>query len=148
MKTAIAKTLMNAKIVLAAQIDVAKKSAKMTTSLMTTKMTELDTFISGKSRNAWVNTEKFNVYLRKGWRILGNERFEALDIATVSIINLSERGQGHFTKLLAEIVEKCPFDFIYVENVQEERFAKFFERNGWTRDARLESDYCYYKRVK
>lgn len=94
----------------------------------------------------WIMEGEVKAYLRASRRNIGEQKTFVLDVATVDVEKQHQR-QGHFKRFLAEVERVCPFPFIYVECVQYDWLGAFLERNGWTRDARYESDLNYYKQL-
>ncbi len=92
--------------------------------------------------NRWLETRKIKVYVRKSKRIL-NEigSFICFDIANINIKE-SQRGKGIFTEFLNKSHEMNPWQVTYIENVLEERFQKFFEKQGFIKEINLPS---YFK---
>ena len=81
--------------------------------------------------NEWLNGDDMSVYVRRSVpRILNDgEKYVTLDIAS---INVYQQSQGHFTAFLAEAEKLNPWPAIYVENVLQPRFEKFFKKKGYT----------------
>jgi hypothetical protein len=70
----------------------------------------------------------------------------------VANITVTERfrGRGEFKRLVRAIAaSQEPDRYVYVENVQEERFAAYFRRTLWTEstDIGLGGTPCFYKRA-
>lgn len=79
--------------------------------------------------NEWLNGDDMNVYVRKSMpRPINGGRYVTLDIASVGVY---KKGQGLFTKFLAEAEKLNPWPAIYVESVQEPRFGYFLLRMGY-----------------
>ena len=87
-----------------------------------------------ETNNTWINDNIMNIYIRFSKRPSINKDknnknlYSVLDIANVSV-NKAFRDKGIFTRFLNECLKIGFFDFIYVENVLDERFKSFFIRN-------------------
>jgi hypothetical protein len=96
----------------------------------------LDEFLDGPYDRAWIEHPTLEVYLRLIPRYLDGTRYpRVLDIGTVDVKPCHQKGEGHFTRFLAEVIaaaEARGIPALYVQNVQTARFAAFFERNGFT----------------
>lgn len=88
----------------------------------------------------WLKTKKVEVYVRITQRYLGEGTVESIDIANLEIKKEKNRGKGWFTSFLDQVEElaiksgRC----VYIESIQQERFAAFFIRRGYSR-----SQTCY-----
>ena len=108
----------------------------------------LNFLASDTSRNEWLETSTFSIYVRKGLKVFDQETFtRTLDIASVTC-NLP--GEGLFTLLLQKIEEDLPslnFKGIFIENVQNERFAEFFRKRKFSRSETIGigGTPCFYK---
>ncbi len=84
--------------------------------------------------NRWLEDPSIRVYVRRGYRLLGEQSLGSrlatvLDIANVEA---SARGQGRFTKFLDYVERNEPFEGVFIENVLDLRLANFFLRRGYT----------------
>ncbi len=89
--------------------------------------------------NRWLETKKIKVYVRRSQRLINGSQFTCFDIANINVKE-SQRGKGIFTEFLNKAHEMNPWEVTYIENVNDERFRKFFEKQGFIR-----SDINYYK---
>lgn len=99
---------------------------------------QIEAFIRGKEKNKWIADDGMKVYVRKANR-LGKK---ALDIGTVEAY---EHGKGNWKRFVG-ILRTCDlsaFELIYVENVMNERFAKWFVANGWMGCNPSDYDVCF-----
>lgn len=99
---------------------------------MKSLLDEIEEFIVSKIWNKWINTPLADVYVRKSRRIGPNERIivKTLDVASIT---MHEEGRGTFHGLLPEImklINRHGIDYVYIENVLDERFAKYLARHG------------------
>lgn len=82
--------------------------------------------------HAWVSFNDFNVYVRRGYHNLGTGvLFQTFDLAN---FDMAERlqGKGRFAKLIAHLCGVLDDKkFLYVENVQQQRFRDHLTRTGW-----------------
>ncbi len=92
-------------------------------------------FIGGAySRSAWVKHPDLTLYVRSSKRVIDNKLYTTFEIANVSIKLERKLGQGHFTRFLNSleiILTGTKYQVLYVENVFEVRFQKFFLRKGF-----------------
>ena len=108
---------------------------------------QLKEFMDSCENRKWLNVGFGKIYVRKSQRIfsIGRnwEMCPAFDVATIEVMN-SKRGKGRFTSWLSTVEKFCdelnlP---VYIENVGEERFRKFFEKQGYLSSHTWA---CYYK---
>lgn len=100
-------------------------------------------FWEGHRRNSWLEHGALQVYVRRGYHLIGGSELECcLDLATIEVAEEC-RGQGVFTRFLEE-VEAMSLAPIYVENVLDERFATFWLRRGYT-SVGHDPDRCYVR---
>lgn len=91
--------------------------------------------------NSWIVDGGFELYVRKYHRQIIREAdgnvvealspgptFFCVDFAN---INVTPMGQGIFTRFLKEFRSLDMCDLLSIENVLTERFAKFFEKQGF-----------------
>jgi hypothetical protein len=100
-------------------------------------------FSKSDRRNEWLTAEGISIYVRNANRILssGGSYASTLDLANITI---EERGQGTFTQILG-ILENMDGKTLFVENVLEDRFQKFFERReGWHKLSYVEGCPSFY----
>lgn len=104
-------------------------------------MNEIENFLNSKLRNRWIQYQYMKVYVRKAVRQCG----ETFDVATVEVED-EERGKHIFTNWLTTVEEllKNSSLSIYVENVMEERFRRFFEARGYV-NIGPKHIHCYVK---
>lgn len=96
----------------------------------------LDEFVQWRLRGGpdrvWLRYPALEVYVRLGKRRIGERRYSnVLDIANVEA---RESGKGTFTRFLEEAeatVRTFKLDALYIELVQDRRFADFFIRHGF-----------------
>ena len=103
------------------------------------------TFIESNQKNTWLHSREIHIYIRNAHHRLDTTIEKTIDLATIEISE-KLRGKGKFTKLL-EYLEEQVNRPIYIENVLEERFQKFFEKRGYLKASQGMSDLvsCYYK---
>ena len=100
------------------------------------KLPSLDDFLKdppkGWDKNAYVRYPGFSsLYVRYTQRYIeGVYRFPVLDLASLEV---SDRGKGTFTKLLTHLRTVYPHLWLYVECVNNPRFAKKLPSLGFTR---------------
>jgi len=104
---------------------------------------QLKEFMSSCENRKWLNVGFGKIYVRKSKRIFENEMHSAFDVATIEVKE-GRRGKGLFTNWLNTVEKFCdelnlP---VYIENVHEERFRKFFEKQGYLPSHTWA---CYYK---
>jgi len=90
--------------------------------------------------NAWLYGLEMEIYVRKGHHFLIEEKTTketylnslttCLDIANVTVY---DKGRGVFSMFLREMEKIQPWDAIYVESVQTERFCRHLERCGYVK---------------
>lgn len=96
------------------------------------------------------------IYMRKSWRILPPlfavegkvDLKRCLDLATIDISE-EHRGQGYFRRISDNLLNRnlWPHEFLFVENVHDYRFQRYFVRNGWTQTGD-ENLPCFFRRLQ
>jgi GNAT superfamily N-acetyltransferase len=107
---------------------------------------ELQIFLADKhSRNAWLAGKYNAIYVRKAMRHIQLQNFTSLDIAAVET-DEEFQGKGLFKMFLTEVIKYSPYQIIYVENVNNPVFAKYFYKNDWYVDPNCVEDIspCFY----
>lgn len=103
-------------------------------------MQELVKFLE-EGRNEWLQVGKLTVYVRRAY----HNKMKTFDIANVFVNDERQRGKGIFTQFLEDLhpllVKDGRFDAVYVESVQNPRFAIYLETNGFTRVGHSEFEY-------
>jgi N-acetylglutamate synthase-like GNAT family acetyltransferase len=107
---------------------------------------QLDEFLESNHRNLYIGDNVGNIYLRKGYHHIDKNIELCLDIANVNV-SKQFQNQGWFKSFLQYAIQKCPYKYIYIENVLTPRFSEFFQKNGWTRIPNLIEN-CFYLKVK
>lgn len=110
----------------------------------------LDEFIQAAQKhpspfgcNQWLHGIDMNVYVRKSHRyLIGEQRVTTLDITNITV--KLEKGEKRFSYFLRKAELLNPWDATYIESVLTERFARFFERKGYTRVPDL-FPACFFK---
>lgn len=92
----------------------------------------LKQFINSKWKNKWIKEGKVICYMRKSSRLYEGRLIECIDIASVTIDELT-RESGHFTKFLEQVEETAKKEdrAVFIENVMTERFCNLFRRKGY-----------------
>lgn len=98
-------------------------------------MEDIIKFIHRDKGNEWfVYAGCMRIYLRIEQRYLNRNKFQTLDIATISINDKRNRSKGIFSDFLSSIIKYCELctdvEAIYIENVLDERFANFFRKKN------------------
>ena len=96
-------------------------------------------------RSKWLEDDLAKAYVRCGIRFLNEEKIRTLEIASFEVIEEKNQGCGIFSKFLQSAIENNPFDYVYVENVFEERFANFFRKKNWVEIKRGEIPCFFFK---
>lgn len=84
------------------------------------------------SNNKWFEIDNLSIYLRISHRLINNVFVKTIDISSVSITSEEFISQGRFTKLLVHLENKYTNNYIYVENLLNNRLLLFFIRRGYT----------------
>ena len=97
-------------------------------------------FLKSTERNAWVEHPDFkNLYVRQGPMYLEEERHDTIVLANMTV---NDPGHGTFSSLIYFLRAVYPYKWIYVESVQEERFADYLLRLGFVEQPNVHR--CYY----
>lgn len=100
------------------------------------KMPDFAAFLQAAQRSlygkvGWIREGNLSVYVRYGSVLVGSNLIpEVVTIANVTCSRKSQ-GKGEFTRFLHSVEEKAKG--VFIENVLEPRFARFFERKGYVR---------------
>ena len=101
-------------------------------------------FLKSDENRKWIKADGINVYIRKAKRNIDNRLTTTLDISSVVVCDVRKKGKGKFTDLLELCREINPYEYLFVENVHEQRFADFFQRQGMTRTGHPDIP-CFYE---
>lgn len=121
------------------------------TQTMRLTLISVQEFIDSPKRTSWVEDEFISIYLRKGFHVVTGAQVSTLDIANVTA---TVSGNRTFTRLLegieAQVMSSTTLSGVYIENVQTDQFAQFFNTRGYicvTPDRQIaEGIYpCFYK---
>ena len=100
---------------------------------MKTVIEQLSDFIEETEKglkNLWIQDDKMQVYVRKGYHLLSGKASTTLDIATVEVYD-EYRNKGLWTEFLKSAIELNPWSAVYVENVHNPYLASSLIRRGW-----------------
>ena len=92
----------------------------------------IDSFMSSKLRNAWLQTDSVNMYVRKGVHIIDGQLTNTFDLASITIAE-NKRGCGLFKEIILYI-ESLGLP-VYVESILNPKLADMLERHGYSLDA-------------
>lgn len=70
------------------------------------------------------------IYIRKTFRPYGDKFIQCLDLANIQV-HPKYQGQGVFTSYLEEVEREKPLDAVYIENVIDPVFQRFFDKRGY-----------------
>jgi hypothetical protein len=102
-------------------------------------LAEIEEFLSGSVRNAWLHTPGFDLYIRKGQHLIGDKILHCLDIAN---INIEPQRQGVFKLFIQDVEKICPYKIIYLESVINKYLMQFmFKQQDW----QLHNEFNFYK---
>ena len=90
-------------------------------------------FLASKYRNIWLELDDMRVYVRKSWRHLDGNTRRCIDVASVEVDEYC-RGQGIFTKWLAELEQIIvpDYEYVFVECVLNEKLVPHLEKLGYS----------------
>jgi hypothetical protein len=95
---------------------------------------EISLFIKlSHQRNKWFYGSNMKIYMRKSKRYIEGQIRDCLDLASMEVLEGEDMGKGIFTDFLTKFIETYPEHNIFVESIQTERFALFFEKFGFKR---------------
>lgn len=109
---------------------------------------QLEQFLAGQQKASWVRiphtVDVGSVYMRKARRSFSGQMWTCLDVATIRIEKRYRR-KGIFKRFLANLESmQLEQDAIYVENVMDQWFRDWFEREGWIRHNYIKGVTCSY----
>ena len=109
---------------------------------------DIEAFLKSEYQASWLEDAKMDVYVRKGRHALvGRQIICTFDIANIAVFDGS-RGQGVFSGWLEYVefvVQKAGYNYIYVENILEDRLTGFLTRKGY--EHRPGVDTCLYRKL-
>lgn len=110
-------------------------------------MMTLEDFLAHPVRNTWIYEPPIEVYVRKGVHFIADlgKPVRCLDVANIEVEE-DQRRQGVFKTWLKKAEQICPFECVYIENVQNPVLHDFLVQTGYTPIKFLIAD-CYYKLV-
>lgn len=115
-------------------------------------MTTLFEFLNGEARNRWIDYEAFEIYVRKGPRIIENKRYECFDIANINSNSPGSGRLGFFFSDLNKMLKSTEYEVIFIENVLNYRLALSLVEKHYFKEIETFTDLtgppCFYKRVK
>lgn len=93
---------------------------------------EIDEFLRGDLRNAWLRGDYLAIYLRKSSRVFfRGERTACIDLANVEEMPREMQLQGIFPQMLGHLESKgMP---VYAENILTAQLAWYLVRRGYER---------------
>lgn len=89
---------------------------------------QIDEFIKSKQRNKWIYDDGIKIYIRNSLRYFNGNLIPCLDLASIEIDN---SGNGIFTNIFNEILEKFKDKNIFVESILTDRFYNFIKSKGF-----------------
>lgn len=93
---------------------------------------QLKAFLASPYDRIWLKSTKISVYVRKAHHLIGRDILSCLDLATFDVPE-RHQSKGLSKNFISAALELCPFEGVYIENVNEPRFAAFFEKDPqWT----------------
>jgi len=92
----------------------------------------LDEFLDGTNRNAWLRERYMDVYVRRSMRLIGDSTVPCLDLANITV-DEKRRGGGVLTLFIKrfEREAKARNRGVYVESILEPRLIPFLTKNGY-----------------
>ncbi len=110
--------------------------SEMVKVMFKTLILETILFLSSREKVMWICFGKIHgesrIYLRKSKRNIDNKLATCLDIGSIDVEE-KHRGKGIWNKFILTLINLGleDFEYIFVENVMEERFKKWFVKNNW-----------------
>lgn len=81
----------------------------------------------------WLEDDRsLRVYVRRSTRFINDRWITMIDLANIAA---EPQGTGRFTRFLEYAEHLQAFEGVYIESIQDKRFAKFFARRGYTRNS-------------
>lgn len=111
-------------------------------------MMSLKDFLAHPIRSTWIYEPPIEVYVRKAVHYIPflGRPYECLDIANIEVEE-HKRHQGVFKAWLKKAEQLCPFECVYIENVQNPILHDFLIREGYSKiDGFITSS--YYKLIE
>jgi hypothetical protein len=91
-------------------------------------MSQFNEFLASKLNNAWLETSEGKVYIRKSHRLPPDHTalVRCLDIASIEMPNAG-------LKLIKELHKHNPLRFTFIEQVLNQKLARYLDKTGWKR---------------
>ena len=86
-------------------------------------------FISSPKKSCWFRADGVILYLRKSKRLLIGQLVDALDIASIEVL---EPGKGQGSRLIEWIHSHNPYQLTLIESILTDRFYQSLQGRGWT----------------
>jgi hypothetical protein len=105
-----------------------------------------DKSVRGVSGTIWIRNHSVEMACRSTQRYICGSLVKTLEIAGIQIY---PRSKGTFSKIVLPVMEEIAKKndrVMYIENVMEERFGKFFEKEGYS-EAGENQPQCYFKKI-
>lgn len=114
-----------------------------------TPIAPLAGFIAGAVRNRWLTTDKFEIYVRRGYHNINGECLHTFDVANIVSF---QPGSGAFRGLLEDIdallaASTRNFAGIFIENVLNERLVASLPAMGFVAVAGT-SPPCFFRPLR
>lgn len=87
-------------------------------------LNQISKFINSNTRNMWISNDAISIYIRRSKRSFNRNMYEFFDFASIEV---TEPGEGLFTKILERFEELYPDKNIFIESVLTERFANYIK---------------------
>jgi GNAT superfamily N-acetyltransferase len=95
---------------------------------------QLDDFIDqNKDRmvgNQWIESDKMHVYVRKAYHVVDGKWKVSLDIGSIEV-DEKHRQKGHAKRFISHALKVCPWNIVYVENVQNPILREYLRKENW-----------------
>ncbi len=116
-----------------------------------TILDQLQRFLAGRERSAWLEDDVFSLYVRQANRLVEGEIRPVLDLANCHFQHESlgpePSGTGVLRPIFLAMEAQTKYDFLFAECVHSPRARAILEKNGWTRIPDTH-DIHYYKRLR
>ncbi len=108
-------------------------------------LTHLEHFIAESKPNEMIRkrffkTAEMELYVRENHRFLGGEFVHVLELGDIEV---HQKRQGHFTRLMNALLVAKPFDGILIENIINPILVQWCIDQNWTLVAENESPSYY-----
>jgi hypothetical protein len=97
----------------------------------TSILTKLFQFLQSPERNMWLENKTVKLYVRKTKRLIEGQMVDFIDLASMSLKDEKDMGQGFFHHFLTRLLKVYPARNFFIENILNDRIPKHLIEFGF-----------------